>query len=132
MKCVRNYAVKYKIQYIKKMVPFGFPKRHHFVLSYPSKRQASTTSIRVIGAEDVGSCHTHPNDRLLQLLLRILCFRHQGCCHTHPNDRLLQRAMLVSSQLMEFRCHTHPNDRLLQRIAHSSPWSEYLLSYPSK
>ena len=35
------------------------------------------------------SCHTHPNDRLLQQLVRHSC-RTLNSCHTHPNDRLLQ------------------------------------------
>ena len=41
------------------------------------------------------SCHTHPNDRLLQLFLAWLlkCYL---SCHTHPNDRLLQ---LIGTQM---------------------------------
>ena len=36
------------------------------------------------------SCHTHPNDRLLQLFGCIIIVYAFVSCHTHPNDRLLQ------------------------------------------
>ena len=105
------------------------------LLSYPSKRKASTTDI-----DDwlmKLCCHTPPNERLLQQPLKIKIMRY--CCHTPPNERLLQlkiaRAMythgkvVISPQTKKLlqlanliwaahfsdsnSCHTSPNDRLL-------------------
>ena len=46
------------------------------------------------------SCHTHPNDRLLQLLyIEDKTNPFKVSCHTHPNDRLLQ--LQIESYLIE-------------------------------
>ena len=83
------------------------------------------------------SCHTYPNDRLLQLnhcvvatvsaqvvipiqtigfynAVPKLSTPSSRRCHTYPNDRLLQpkEAPLLQDG---GSCHTYPNDRLLQR-----------------
>ena len=60
------------------------------------------------------SCHTHPNDELLQRRNLQDSIEHAFCCHTHPNDELLQPRMDCDSRQKD-SCHTHPNDELLQQ-----------------
>ena len=36
-------------------------------------------------------------------------------CHTYPNDKLLQLEKLQGETVLE-SCHTYPNDKLLQRF----------------
>ena len=74
--------------------------------------------------ERVGSCHTHPNDGLLQPSIVVLTRR--PCCHTHPNDGLLQQHFKTLSTRRS--CHTHPNDGLLQQVWHK-PWKSKTVSY---
>ena len=89
------------------------------------------------------SCHTHPNDRLLQLpvttaidkngvvvipILTIGFYNERDendepkefSCHTHPNDRLLQPTKIIMFTSIVISCHTHPNDRLLQQSVNLS------------
>ena len=80
-----------------------------FKLSYPSKREASTT-IQWHQSYDGNRCHTPPNERLLQLAAST--YLRSECCHTPPNERLLQH--LSCSADRGSSCHTPPNERLLQ------------------
>ena len=147
-------------------------------MSYPSKRQASTTLLRILCFRHQGvvipiqttgfynfeelsydengnRCHTHPNDRILQLHKNDSKPRYDLSCHTHPNDRLLQLvtantksvglSVVIPIQTTGFynkprdignpkhhSCHTHPNDRLLQRPR--APLMSFVAKvvYPSK
>ena len=60
------------------------------------------------------SCHTYPNDKLLQLLEERCNLYKQGC-HTYPNDKLLQHRQAVDWRRQQ-SCHTYPNDKLLQHV----------------
>ena len=81
------------------------------------------------------SCHTYPNDKLLQHRTD-RCTPWLGGCHTYPNDKLLQHQknsakarceVVIPIQTISFyntitntvkeyvpSCHTYPNDKLLQ------------------
>ena len=52
-------------------------------------------------------------------------------CHTYPNDKLLQHLVTMWTDL-EMSCHTYPNDKLLQRRPSSTTMPLVKLSYLSK
>ena len=83
------------------------------------------------------SCHTYPNDKLLQLMVSsvsstltsvvipiqtisfynrtsMLLIATTTSCHTYPNDKLLQPHQGWCPRKVR-SCHTYPNDKLLQR-----------------
>ena len=76
------------------------------MLSYLSKRQASTTKWFT--------------DTLFS-----------SSCHTYPNDRLLQQRSSTGNGALQ-SCHTYPNDRLLQRMPRQLLPGTLKLSYLSK
>ena len=121
-------------------------RRRNVELSYPSKRQASTTKVPMQCSLVMLS---YPSKRQASTT-HLQREQHRECCHTHPNNRLLQRD--YSGNKKHFGCHTHPNDRLLQQYSRGvirggvvipiqttgfynpAEWIAFqnLLSYPSK
>ena len=76
------------------------------------------------------SCHTYPNDKLLQLKERRVENKDQSC-HTYPNDKLLQHQ--DGNIKVNFGCcHTYPNDKLLQQKTALKSVRCIKLSYLSK
>ena len=69
---------------------------------------AANTSFAV-----TASCHTYPNDKLLQLSRPSNRDASDISCHTYPNDKLLQLSG-VQGSWDSSGCHTYPNDKLLQ------------------
>ena len=68
---------------------YGFSVVQALMLSYPSKRGASTTEPFLHGNEPAPCCHTPPNEELLQRLWPTKKCASVGC-HTPPNEELLQ------------------------------------------
>ena len=85
-------------------------------LSYLSKRKDSTTDCRDVWCRYALSCHTSPNERILQRSFWQEWNR-TWSCHTSPNERILQPSNLSDAELKDWSCHTSPNERILQLYA---------------
>ena len=110
---------------------------------------AGTTACRTLHG-----CHTHPNDRLLQLSMRTLKTevfllsypsKRQASTTSPETKHFLTVKVVIPIQTTGFYnvncgmfelvfvgCHTHPNDRLLQRENTHVATASEKLSYPSK
>ena len=100
-------------------------------LSYPSKRQASTTCRRVPTRTLLVSCHTHPSDRLLQRW-RFALDRYSVKLSYPSKRQASTTCRRVPTRTLLVSCHTHPSDRLLQRWRFALDRYSVKLSYPSK
>ena len=77
------------------------------------------------------SCHTYPNDKLLQPISGGMQTK-TGSCHTYPNDKLLQHYGEDLTTIKISGCHTYPNDKLLQLDFKAKDWYVSKLSYLPK
>ena len=84
-------------------------------LSYLSKRKDSTTRKLPPRLLTIKSCHTSPNERILQPSTTTTTTKMKKGCHTSPNERILQLCWRNCNCKSYSCCHTSPNERILQR-----------------
>ena len=101
-------------------------------LSYLSKRKASTTSSSVLISNLIRLLSYLSKRKASTTGMISVEGRPSISCHTSPNERLLQRWQLSALSAHFWCCHTSPNERLLQHTRGFSPEDVFLLSYLSK